>query len=206
MDGTLIDSADYHWRSWRDALAREGRSVTYKEFTATFGQRNDAILRQLLDPNISDAEIARIGGAKEQDYRSIVREEGISFLAGARDWLERLHVAGWRQAVASSAPPANIITILEVLDASHFFDALVSGEEVVNGKPAPDIFLRAAEKCGVAPQRCIVVEDAPAGVEGGRRGSMRTIGVLTSHEHLEADIVVRSLADLPADAFDSLVS
>jgi beta-phosphoglucomutase-like phosphatase (HAD superfamily) len=93
-----------------------------------------------------------------------------------------------------------------VLDAAQFFTALVSGEEVTHGKPAPDIFLRAAEKCGAAPQHCIVVEDAPAGVEGGRRGGMRTIGVLTSHEHLEADIVVRSLADLPADAFDKLVS
>jgi beta-phosphoglucomutase-like phosphatase (HAD superfamily) len=88
------------------------------------------------------------------------------------------------------------------------FNAVVSAEEVAHGKPAPDVFLRAAEKVGVAPARCVVVEDAAIGVEAGRRGGMRTIGIEGGHSHgpLQADVVTRSMADLPLDTFDKLLS
>ena len=92
-------------------------------------------------------------------------------------WLERLHAAGWRQAVASSAPPANIDVLIEVLKLGDILQATVSAEEVPHGKPAPDVFLRAAERLGVDPHRSVVVEDAAVGVEAGRRGGMRTIGI-----------------------------
>jgi beta-phosphoglucomutase len=107
--------------------------------------------------------------------------------------------------VASSAPPENIETLVEVLDLSAVFEAYASGEEVPHGKPAPDVFLHAAAKLGVPPSRCIVVEDAPAGVEAGRRGGMRTIGIASLHPELQADIVVRSLEELADDAFDRLL-
>ena len=81
----------------------------------------------------------------------------------------------------------------------------MSAEEVAHGKPAPDVFLRAAEKLGVPPARSVVVEDAPAGVEAGRRGGMRTIGITSMSRPLDADIVVASLEDLPGDAFERLV-
>jgi beta-phosphoglucomutase len=205
MDGTLIDSAEYHWLTWREALAAEGRVLSYEEFTSFFGQRNDAILRRILDRAIAPAEVARIGDAKEAAYRQMVRDRGIEPLPGVRAWLERLHAAGWRQAVASSAPPANIEVLLDVLGVEKCFEAYVSAEEVAHGKPAPDVFLRAAEKLGVPPSRCVVVEDAPAGVEAGRRGGMRTIGIVTMHEGLDADVTTRSLADLPDDTFDRLL-
>jgi beta-phosphoglucomutase len=85
------------------------------------------------------------------------------------------------------------------------FDGTVSAEEVAHGTPQPDVFLRAAEKLGVLPARCVVVEDAPVGVEAGRRGGMRTIGIAGVHEHLDADVVTASMADLPPDTFDRLV-
>jgi beta-phosphoglucomutase len=107
--------------------------------------------------------------------------------------------------VASSAPPANIETLVEVLDLGGVFQALASGEEVPHGKPAPDVFLHAAAKLGVEPSRSIVVEDAPAGVEAGRRGGMKTIGIASLHPGLVADVVVTSLEDLPEDAFDRLL-
>jgi beta-phosphoglucomutase len=205
MDGTLIDSAEYHWLTWRDALAAEGRTLTYEEFASFFGQRNDAILRRILDGAIAPEEVARIGDAKEAAYREMVRRRGIEPLPGVRRWLERLRDAGWRQAVASSAPPANIEVLIDVLGVNDCFRAYVSAEEVPHGKPAPDVFLRAAEKLEVPVSRCVVVEDAPAGVEAGRRGGMRTIGVVSMHEGLDADVTTRSLADLPDDTFDRLL-
>jgi beta-phosphoglucomutase len=205
MDGTLVDSAEYHWLTWRDALRAEGRPLSHDEFASFFGQRNDSIVRRFLGDDVTPEAIARIGDAKEAAYRRMVRAHGIEPLPGVRAWLERLHVAGWRQAVASSAPAENIETLVDVLGLGPMFQALASGEEVPHGKPAPDVFLHAAAKLGVPASRCIVVEDAPAGVEAGSRGGMRTIGIASLHDDLRADIVVKSLEDLPVDAFERLL-
>jgi HAD superfamily hydrolase (TIGR01509 family) len=206
MDGTLLDSAEYHWLAWREALAAERFPLTYEQFVATFGQRNDTILRGYFGAEFPDAEVVRIGAAKEVLYRTLVQERGIELLPGVRTWLTRLHVEGWRQAIASAAPRLNIEAILAALDIAWCFDALVSAEDVQCGKPDPQVFLLAAERVGVPPARCIVVEDAPAGLEAGRRAGARTIGVRTSHADLSADIVVGTLDELDEDAFERLLA
>ena len=205
MDGTLVDSAAYHLRAWRETLAGLGLAVTHERFMQTFGRRNDAVIRDLVDPAADAASIARIAGEKEERYRTFVREGGLVPLPGVLPWLERLRAADWKHAVASSAPHANIETILEVAGLSGLFDAVAGDEDVTVGKPDPQVFLVAAAKIGAMPVRCVVVEDAPAGVEGVRRAGMRTIGVGTEHGELEADIAVASLADLPDDAFARLL-
>lgn len=206
MDGTLLDSAEYHWHSWRSALAEEGFPLAYEQFLASFGQRNDTILRSHFGPDLPDHEIERIGGGKEARYRELVRQQGIVLLPGVTHWLVKLHQQGWRQAIASAAPRLNIETILEVLGIEQYFDALVSAEDVQRGKPDPQVFLLAAERLGVPSTRCIVVEDAPAGVEAGRRAGMATIGVRSAHAELPADLVVSTLEDLSEDAFDRLLA
>jgi beta-phosphoglucomutase len=205
MDGTLIDSAEYHWITWHDALAELGVELTRESFNGWFGSRNDRILRRYFGDDFPLDEIARIGELKESRYRALVREQGIALLPGVERWLRTLQQAAWRQAVASSAPPANIEVLLEVLRLQDVFNQTVSAEEVAHGKPHPDVFLRAAEKLGVEPSRCVVVEDAPVGVEAGRRGGMRTIGIAGVRGHLDADVVTISMADLPPDTFDRLV-
>jgi beta-phosphoglucomutase family hydrolase len=205
MDGTLLDSAQYHWLAWRDTLADENHPITYEQFVATFGQRNDTILRSYFGPGLTDAEVDRIGDTKEKRYRALVRERGVALLPGVRRWLDRLHAEGWRQAVASSAPPANVEAIVAALEIGPFFGALVSAEDVQRGKPDPQVFLVAAERLGVPPACCVVVEDAPAGTEAAHRAGMRAIGVRTSHATLQADIVAHTLDELPDDAFDRLI-
>jgi beta-phosphoglucomutase len=205
LDGTLIDSSDAHWISWRETFADEGREITHAAFVADFGKRNDEILRGHFG-ELPATEIERIALAKEERYRDLVRAGRVVVLPGALEWLEWLGANGWRQALATSAPPGNIEAIFAVLDIARRFDVVVSSEEVARGKPDPDVFLAAAERLSVAPSRCVVVEDAPAGVEAGKRARMRTVGALTTHGHLDADVVVRSLADLPEDAFDRLVA
>ena len=205
MDGTLLDSAEYHWLSWQETLGREGHDLTRERFLTTFGRRNDAVLRDLLGEDLADKEIVRIAAVKEERYRALVRSGGVEPLPGVRAWLARLHDAGWRQAVASSAPRLNIVTILEALDLTDTFGAVAGEEDVAQGKPDPQIFLVAAAKLDVPPARCIVVEDAPAGVEAARRAGMRCVGVGERYDTLHADVVVRSLAELPDDAFDRLL-
>ena len=205
VDGTLVDSAEYHFLTWREALARENFELTRARFDASFGQRNETILREYFGADFPVGEIARIADAKETLYRAMMRTRGIEPLPGVRGWLKRLRADGWRQAVASSAPRENLEAIMAALNVADYFDALVSAEEVQRGKPHPDVFLAAARKVCVEPARCVVVEDAPAGIEGARRAGCRTVGVLTTHRALAADIVVETLDELSADAFARLV-
>lgn len=205
VDGTLIDSREYHWLSWQGALAAEEFNITPEQFASSFGRRNDEILRSYF-PSYSSDDIARVGEAKEVAYRRLVRERGIDLLPGVQHWLERLRAEGWLQALASSAPRANLEVIVEVLGLSEYFAAVASAEDVTEGKPDPQVFLVAAAKLGVEPSACVVVEDAPAGTEAARRAGMRCVGVLSSHAELEADLVVRTLEELPHTAFADLLS
>ena len=205
MDGTLIDSAEFHWISWRNTLNDEGISITREQFLSSFGQRNDSILPQWLGTAATPERIEKIGNAKEELYRHLIRRDGISPLPGVADWIRRLHKQGWLQAVASAAPRANIDAVLEALSAAHIFQAIVSAEDVQRGKPDPEVYLVAASRVGVPPERCIVVEDAVAGVEGARRAGMRSIGVSRDGHPLPADVVVRSLDLLDSDAFEVLL-
>ncbi len=204
MDGTLVDSEEFHWLSWRDTMAAEGVPITRDQFVLTFGQRNDSILPHWLGADASADRIQRVGDAKEVEYRRLVRESGLAPLPGAAEWVRRLHQENWRQAVASSAPRANLDVVLEVIGLAGYFQAIVSAEDVTRGKPDPQVFLTAASRLGALPSECIVVEDAVAGVEAARRGGMRSIGV-NRKGSLEADIAVSSLIDLAPDAFEKLL-
>jgi HAD superfamily hydrolase (TIGR01509 family) len=206
MDGTLVDSAEYHWMAWRDTMAKESFPITREQFLTTFGQRNDSILRQWVGAKATTELIQRVGDAKEALYRQFVRQRGIQPLPGAFEWVQRLHAQGWRQAVASAAPRANVETILEALHCSDYFEAIVSAEDVHRGKPDPEVFIVAANKLGVVPEQCIVVEDAPHGIEAARAADMKSIGVGPNGRSLRADLVVQSLDQLGSNAFDSLLA
>lgn len=205
LDGTLVDSAEYHWQSWRHAMDAEGLPLSYQQFLDSFGQKNDRILATWLGPDADPERIQRIADMKEREYRRLAREGGLTPLAGAAEWLARLHAGGWRQAIASSAPLANVEVMLGALRLGELFDAIVSAEDVTAGKPDPQVFVQAAERLGVPPSHCIVVEDAAAGIEAARRAGMRSIGVSRTAT-LDADLFVRSLAELPADAFSALLA
>jgi len=204
MDGTLLDSAALHWQSWRETMAAAGYTVDEHYFVATFGQRNDTILRGLLGPDLPDSVIARLGDDKEARYRELVRARGVQPLPGVTCWLDRLRAEGWRQAIASAAPRLNVETVLAALGIADHFEAIVSSEDVRQGKPDPQVFLLAAARVGVPPARCVVIEDSPHGIEAARRAGMRAIGVETGGP-LMADYAVQTLAHLPDDAFERLV-
>jgi len=205
MDGTLVDSEEFHWLSWRDTMAAEGIPITHDQFVVTFGQRNDSILPRWLGADAMADRIQRVGDAKEELYRRLVRESGLAPLPGAAEWVRRLQRENWRQAVASSAPRANLDVVLEVIGLRGCFQAVVSAEDVTAGKPDPQVFLTAAARLGASPSQCVVVEDAAAGVEAARRAGMRSIGV-SRKSTLAADIAASSLTELAPDVFVRLLA
>src|SRR5450755_4822 len=112
MDGTLVDSEEFHWIAWRDIMANEGISITREQFLASFGQRNDSILPQWLGATATVERMERIADAKEERYRHLVRTEGMSPLPGVAGWLHQLHQQEWLQVIASAAPRANVVVVL----------------------------------------------------------------------------------------------
>lgn len=206
VDGTLLDSAELHFLAWRDTVAERGFDLTRERFAATFGHRNDAVLRDYFGPQITAAEIAQISTVKEARFRELLGSAGVVALPGVARWLARLRAGGWRQAVASSAQPASLEAMLGALRLAEYFAATVSARDVARGKPAPDVFLLAADRVGVPPERCVVVEDAPAGLEAARAAGMRAIGVRTTHHELIADVVVDTLDLLDDDCFERLLA
>ena len=204
MAGTLIDSMPYHWQAWQEVLRRSNRHVEYEMWRETMGMRNKEIL-SLLFPDLSPAVSANVDQAKEARYRELIESQGIALLPGVSEWIQRFKAAGWKQAVASSAPTENITTIAHVLHFNGTFEALISGTEVERGKPDPSIFLVAAQRLNVLPQHCLVIEDAPSGLEAAQRAGMKAIGVLNTHSHLEADLVVRSLQNLTWEMIENVM-
>jgi HAD superfamily hydrolase (TIGR01509 family) len=204
LDGTLVDSEEYHWQSWRDILAPEGLSITYEQFLASFGRKNDPIMREWLGDGYTHERATRLAEEKESDYRRLVAAHGLTPLPGARDWLTRLHAAGWKQAIVTSAPRANAEVMLAALGLEHVFETVVVAEDVTVGKPDPEVFLTGAARLGVPPAQSIVVEDATTGIEGARRAGMKCVGV-NGRLPLPADVVVKTLIELPLDAFERLL-
>jgi beta-phosphoglucomutase len=176
VDGVIIDSAEQHRAAW-EALARaEGLPYSDDAFWPTFGMRNADVIPRLYGVSAPPERVAALGERKEAIYRELLATEARA-LPGAKELMAALHAAGYRQALGSSAPERNLALIVELLGLAPWLEATVSGESVAHGKPAPDIFLAGAAKLGVAPERCLVIEDAPAGIAAAHAGGMRCLAV-----------------------------
>jgi beta-phosphoglucomutase len=211
MDGTLVDTAELHFRAWEEVCREQGRPFSRADFAATFGQRNPEIIRALFGDRFDDEHIAELGDRKEEKYRAAARR-GVAPLPGVVALLEGLRRAGFRQAIGSSAPRANLDLILGLLGVASSFDAVVSSEDTQRGKPDPQVFLVAAERLGVPPGRCVVFEDAVAGVQAARAAGMKCVAVRFVGHHPEdalrragADLVVPTLEQVSVQAVRDLL-
>jgi len=205
VDGTLVDTAELHFAAWVRLAEEMGRPFSRDDFAATFGRRNPEIIRFLFRQEFSDAEVLEIGERKEAFYRAAA-EQGVRLLPGVRELLVGLHARGVRQAVGSSAPRGNLDLILRLTDSRQYFDVIVGMEDTQRGKPDPQVFLVAAEKLGIPSGRCVVFEDAVAGVEAAKAGGMKCVAVtFVGHHPAEmlraagADRVVKSFSELGPD-------
>jgi beta-phosphoglucomutase len=205
LDGVIVDSGQYHFRSYQWLLAQRGVEMSQQRFfSQMFGRRNWDILQDVLGP-LSLEEVHALAEQKEAKFRELVRGH-ITALPGAAELLRRAHEAGILQSIVSSTPRANIELIVETLGVGGYLDAIVGEEDSERGKPDPQPFTTAADRLGVAYERCVVIEDAPEGVAAGKAAGMRVIGVAITRppERLaQADLVVDSLKDARAWGFVS---
>ena len=207
MDGVIVDSGPYHCRAWQYVFHKRGVEFTEEDFQHHFGQRNDTIIRSIMGDDVSLDVMADIAEEKEAKYRELVGQN-IKAQPGAIELIETLGKDGFGMAIGSSAPMENIQLILQALDIEKCFQAIVYGREVTEGKPSPQVFLLAAEKLGVKPENCIVIEDAVAGVAGAKKAGMKCIAVTATHDKeklVQADIVVDSLITVSLKDIENLL-
>lgn len=209
VDGVLIDSGEQHRRAWEQLAREEGLPYSDAAFWATFGMRNADIFPRMFGVSGPPERIVALGDRKEAIYRALLAEDAVA-LPGAKELLAALHAVGYRQALGSSAPPANLEAIISLLGIASFLNAIVSGEQVAHGKPAPDIFLTAAGRLQIPPAQCLVIEDAPAGVAAAHAGGMRCLAVRRAGQPdapgLDAaDALVDALTDASVALVDRLL-
>lgn len=201
-DGVVIDSSALHERSW-DLLAEEtGRVLPEGHFIQGFGKKNELIIPTILKWTQDLDEIASLSIRKEELYRELVKEQGVTILPGARELLTALKEAGIPRSVGSSTPRVNLDAIFATTGLGDLFDAVVSANDVIHGKPAPDVFLKAASFLGVEPAKCVVFEDALFGIEAAQRAGMKVVGVATTNppellNHADAVVMTLASVDLP---------
>lgn len=208
MDGVIADTAPYHLKAWQEAFHKRGVKFTEEDFKRNFGQRNDTIIQSTLGQGTPQSEVEAIITEKESDFRKSVRHK-VKPLPGAINLIKSLSEHGFKVALASSAPAANIQLITASLGIKGFFQAIITGTDVTEGKPSPQGFLLAAQRLGVEPENCIVIEDAVAGVAAAKRAGMHCLAVTNTHPRAslsEADIIVDSLETVNVYDLERLVA
>jgi beta-phosphoglucomutase family hydrolase len=207
MDGTIVDNMDFHTKSWITFFERRGHVIEPDAFFRdTAGRQGHEIMRTYLGEHLSREESALLDAEKEELYRELYRPH-LAMVAGFDQFLIRARERQVSLAVATAAPNDNIAFTLDGLDLRRRFDAIAGAADVARGKPNPDVFLLAAQRCGVAPADCIVFEDAPLGVEAARRAGMRAVVLTTTlpaSAFAEFDNVIGIVADYTALDVESL--
>lgn len=193
LDGVLTDTSEFHYQGWKRLADEEGLPFTRQDNEALRGVSRRESLNLLLKGRQIDEETAQAWmDRKNRYYLELVEKmTPADLLPGALDLLRELRSARIKTVIASSSKNAGLV--IERLNLAREIDALVDARLIARSKPAPDLFLKAAELAGAAPKQCVVVEDAAAGIEAGKAAGMRTLGIGPWERVGQADLVVPSL-------------
>lgn len=201
-DGVIVDSSRLHEKSW-DILSEELQlPLPPGHFKQGFGRKNEYIIPNILKWETNPDEIKKLAYRKEALYRDLVREESIELLPGVHALLESLQQNNIPKTIGSSTCLANIQVVLESTGISSYFNTIVSAEEVTQGKPHPEVFLKAAQHLNLQPRQCLVIEDAHVGLQAAKAAGMLALGVATTHpakDLKEADYTVNSLTEVSVE-------
>jgi HAD superfamily hydrolase (TIGR01509 family) len=210
LDGVLVDTGWAHKQAWFAFAEKHGIHISDDFFNTTFGMTNDRIIPMLLGRTLTSRWLKQYSDWKEQFYRRIIADKLVpdecleTLLAG-------LKKAGFSLAIGSSAPKANLDLIREKLCFDRYFEAYVTSEDVTEGKPSPQVFIKAADKLSILPRNCVVIEDAVAGIEAAKAARMVVVALTTTRkrcdlEKANADLIFNSLAEIKPETIIKLLA
>ncbi|MCH6255748.1 HAD family phosphatase [Puniceicoccaceae bacterium K14] len=200
-DGVVVDSSKQHEESWELLAKQENQVLPTGHFKKGFGKKNEWIMRNVLQWTDQTAEISRLGEEKERLYRDIVRKTGLDPLPGVKQFIEEFQSQGYRAAVGSSTPKANILAVLEITGLNGLLADIVAAEDVEIGKPNPAVFIKAAKLVGLPPEKCVVFEDSLGGIEAGLASGAKVVGVTTTNPE---EILRDAGVGLVVDSFEEI--
>jgi beta-phosphoglucomutase len=198
MDGTLADSTNADFLAWQRLFSHYNKELTFPGYVPLLGMKSVQIVKDFL-PVKNDEEVQFALTKKLVFFHEIISENGIYPVPFADVFLKQIKQYNIPLALATSSRKAKMEMVMAKLNLLSFFDIVVTSGDVKNGKPAPDIFLKAAEKLSVSPTNCIVFEDAANGVRAAKNAGMKCVA-LASHHAIDS----LQEADLVIDTFENL--
>lgn len=203
MDGVIADTQGYHAQIESEILNRFGVKIGPEEITKKFaGVRTEDFIKFLLAERQIAFDIKEIMQEKWRRINAVCGEK-LESMPGVIDLIKSAHNAGLKLAVASASSKDFIRMVLSKLEIADYFLAVVSADEVVNGKPSPDIFLLAAQELSIQPADCVVIEDGVNGMIAAKAAGMRCLG-LTNDKQAPADIVVSNFSEISIEIIINL--
>jgi len=187
MDGVVIDSNPNHKIAWNKFL--KGKGIPYDDpfFDEVLsGRTGPTSMKIIFGEDLPEALLKEYLAEVDENYQSILlQSEEARPIAGLYEFLDSIRVNGHRLALATSAPPLNITMGLEKLNLEGVFEVILGKEDVVHGKPHPEVYLSAAERLALPLEHCIVFEDSKAGIQSARSAGMPVVGIASGHTREE---------------------
>ncbi|GAB2538246.1 beta-phosphoglucomutase [Rufibacter soli] len=206
LDGVLVDTAIYHFKAWRQLAQSLGIDFTEHDNERLKGVsrvRSLEIILEIGGQTLPQEQMLALCEQKNTEYlQDVSKMTPAEILPGVEDFLKALKAEGIKIALGSASKNAQLI--LERTNLLPYFDAIIDGRHVVNGKPDPEVFLKGAEALGVKPEECVVFEDAVAGVESAKNAGMRCVGVGQPEVLTLADIVVKDMTEMTIERLHAL--
>lgn len=186
LNGTMIDDMAYHTEAWLEIINNDlGGSLSREEVKVQMYGKNEEVLARIFgDGYFTPEKAVEISVEKERRYQKTFLPH-LSLLPGLHAFLDEANAAGVLMAIGSAAITFNIDFVLDNLQIRHYFNAIVSADDVAISKPNPETFIKCAQLLGVTPAECIVFEDAPKGVEAAQNAQMQSVVLTTTHEAAE---------------------
>jgi beta-phosphoglucomutase len=209
MDGVLVDSNPFHLRKWVKLLNEHGIPFDSQELPQqVVGYRNDSLLRHFFGPDLTAPERQALTEELEEKFRTAFKPHAEP-LPGLRELITQASQNGVAMAVASSAMRKNVEFVVDAVGLRPYFRCLLNGDEVTHAKPDPEIYIKAAEKLGFAPERCVGFEDSFVGIEAAKNAGLRCVAIGSSFpleelRRTRADRVVGSFLELDLESLRTL--
>jgi beta-phosphoglucomutase len=198
MDGTLIESTNADFLAWQKVFADYNKVLTFQDYSPMLGKRSFAVVKDLLQIK-GEKEQAKALANKSSYFREVIDEHGLETVPYAVDFLKQIKELGIPMALATSSRREKTKMVLAKVELLSYFDVIVTAEDVVNGKPFPEVFLKAASMLQTPVENCVVFEDALSGIRAAKSAAIKCVAISSNHNaHLldEADLVIETFKDL----------
>lgn len=181
LNGTMINDMDYHIKAWHRIFNELGAVKSFEETKMECYGKNHEVLERVFPKRFSEEEKDKMSIEKEKQYQMEYAPE-MKLIEGLSEFLEKAYRKGYKMAIGSAAIMYNIDFVMEGLNIRHYFDSIVSADDVNKSKPDPETYFQCASQLNAHPAECIVFEDSPKGVEAAQRAGMKAIALTTMHE------------------------